>query len=263
MDTTTKILTTSPLVSILMLTYNRAQYIGEAITSVLAQTYSNFELIVIDDGSTDNTADVVSEFNDPRIKYIKELTNQGLVTRRKESLALAKGVYIAVLDSDDIWCSRDKLAKQVELLKNNPDCAVVGTFITIINKAGQEINKTVYKLSDTDIRNTILLRNQFAHSSVLMRKVMIDKTPGYSSLPVAEDFELFLQLGLHGTFANLPEYLTKYRVHGISESANKHKIVSHVLSIIRLHKDHYPKYCLAWLKFTLYRLFLALKISNN
>jgi glycosyltransferase involved in cell wall biosynthesis len=253
----------SCLVSILMLTYNRAPYIGEAIASVLAQTYTNFELIVIDDGSTDDTASVVQGFTDSRIRYIKNDTNRGLAVRRSESLTYAQGKYVAILDSDDIWCSTDKLAKQVEVLENNPNCAVVGTFITIINSDGEEVTKTTYQVTDTDIRNNILVRNQFAHSSVLMRKAVLDKTPGYSSLAVAEDFELFLQLGLLGTFANLPEYLTKYRVHGIGESANKHRIVSYVLQVIKLHKDHYPKYCKAWLKFTLYRLFLKLKTAIN
>ena len=263
MDTTTEVNQKQPLVSILMLTYNRASFIGEAITSVLAQTYTNFEVIIIDDGSTDDTPEVVNSFNDPRIRYIKNDTNQGLIVRRKESLACAKGKYVAVIDSDDLWCSRDKLKKQVEVLDKNSNCAIVGTFITIINKDGKEMTSAKYNIADANIRNNILIRNQFAHSSVLMRKTMLDKTAGYYSLAVAEDFELFLQLGLQGTFVNLPEYLTKYRVHGVGESANKYRIVTHVLQVIKLHKNHYPNYYKAWLKFILYRWFLMLKKAIN
>ena len=107
MDTTTKKLNSfnSPLVSVLMPTYNRAHYIREALSSVLMQSYKNFELIILDDGSTDDTEKVVIEFNDSRIKYVKDSVNRGIVYRRNESLKLAKGKYLAILDSDDVWLS--------------------------------------------------------------------------------------------------------------------------------------------------------------
>ena len=250
-------------VSILMLTYNRAQYIGEAISSVLAQTYSNFELIIIDDGSTDNTATIVAGFTDQRIHYIKHAENQGLAVRRKESLTYPKGKYVAVLDSDDVWCDSNKLTAQVAYLEANPNCAVIGTFINLISGYGEKFGQNSYHTTDSDIRKNILMRNQFAHSSVLMRKEMIDKTNGYLNLAAAEDLELFLQLGRVATFANIPKYMVSYRVHSGGTSANKIRIVSFVLRVIKIHKKFYPKYFLAYLKFQLYKTFLTLKSLFN
>lgn len=247
----------SPLVSILMLTYNRAHFIGEAIASVLAQTYTNFELIIIDDGSTDDTAEVVSRFTDPRITYSKETTNQGLLVRRQGSLSRAQGAYIAVLDSDDIWLEVTKLAQQVTYLEANPECSIVGTFFKRIDTTGRELGTHSYATTDTAIRHQLLWDNQFIHSSVLMRTQHLQKTAGYR-FPLAEDFDLFLQLGTVGTLANLPLYATAYRVHTSSESNKKVALMDEALKITKQHKAQYPGYYKAWLKFTLYRLFLKL-----
>jgi glycosyltransferase involved in cell wall biosynthesis len=257
MDTTTEI--KEPLVSILMLTYNRANYISEAISSVLAQTYQNWQLIIIDDGSTDNTAELLSKYTDPRIVYIKDTVNKGLLVRRRESLTKATGVYVAILDSDDIWIHKEKLAKQVAILESEPQCAVVGSFIHIINETGSTLATNSYQTTDQEIRKHILVRNQFANSSVLMRKTLLDQTEGYRKFDMAEDFELFLQLGLVGTMANIPEYLIAYRVHTTNISARKRALFLHVLEVIKLHQKNYPRYYLAWLKFTLYRIYLLIK----
>ena len=259
MDKTTEIIIDSPLVSILMLTYNRANFISEAILSVLAQTYTNFELIIIDDGSTDNTTDLVSGFIDQRIRYIKHDMNQGLAVRRKESLNYTQGKYLAVLDSDDVWADNNKITEQVTYLETNPNCAVIGTFINLINERGEKIGQNIYHTTDSDIRKNILVRNQFAHSSVMMRKETIDKTSGYINLAVAEDFELFLQLGRIANFANIPKFMVNYRVHEGGTSANKIRIISFVLRVIKIHQNFYPRYLQAYLKFHLYKSYLTLK----
>ncbi len=258
MDTNTKI-NTEPLVSILMLTYNRANYIATAIESVLTQTYQNWELIVIDDGSTDDTKEVLAPYHDSRISYLRRNENKGLVYRRQESLTLVNGSYVAILDSDDIWLTRDKLKKQVEVLERDPSCSLVGTFINIIDERGSLIDQNKYYETDLEIRKNMLIRNQFANSSVMMRKSTLDKTAGYRNLSVAEDFELFLQLGQIGTFRNLPEYMTAYRVHTGNISSSKLNLIKYVLMVIKQYKDVYPGYYGAWLKFTLYRLFLTLR----
>ncbi len=239
MDTAAKVTGTDPLVSIIMLTYNRAEYIEAAIESALAQTYTNFELIILDDGSTDNTAAIVARFTDPRICYLRSPDNRGLYERRKESLDYVHGSYVAILDSDDIWIDREKLAIQVGYLEQFPDCAVVGTFITLIDEAGRVIGNTSYETSDTSIRSHLLSRNQFANSSVLMRKRFLDKTEGYRNFAPCEDLELFLQLGQFGTFANLPEYMIQYRIHQGGESFRKMRVAKTVARIIRLHRDRY------------------------
>lgn len=255
MDTFTENLVDSPLVSVLMPTYNRAHYIGEAIASVLTQTYTNFELIILDDGSTDDTESVVSTFNDSRIKYVKDLVNQGIVYRRNESLKLAQGKYLAVLDSDDIWLTKDKLQKQVTLMETNINLAVVGTYIKIIDDNGIKVGQNKYGANDKEIRKNILVRNQFANSSVLMRKSAVEKTLGYRPFTYAEELDLFLQLGTFGELLNIPEYLTGHRVHSNRETAMKKlRIPLIVLSIIKPFKNTYPNYKLAWLKFNLYYL---------
>lgn len=222
-----------------MLTYNRAPFIREAVESALAQSYENFELIILDDGSTDNTFEIVSQFTDPRIRYIRDTENKGLAARRTESLSYPKGKYVAILDSDDVWTDTEKLAIQVGYLEQFPTCAVVGTFITLIDKDGTVTGNNHYETTDAAIRKKILFRNQFTNSSVVMRKAHLDQTEGYRAYAPAEDLELFLQLGRVGTFANIPEYTTQYRVHAGGSSYKKAIVAKMVKKIIRRHRDYY------------------------
>ena len=252
-----------PTISILILSYNRAKYIAEAIDSVLTQTYRNFELVIIDDGSTDQTAEILSQYIDPRIKKIMHTTNAGLHARRAESLTYATGTYTAVLDSDDVWTDSDKLAQQVACMEAHPDCAVVGTFITLCSPAGETIGRNSYCTDDQRIRSAILSRNQFTHSSVLMRTSLLQKVPGYRDTGLAEDLDLFLQLGLVGTFANLPHYMTAYRIHTESFNPQKQAMARAVLGIIQTHRHHYPHYYRAYVKARLRLMYLSVRALIN
>lgn len=235
-----------PLVSILILTYNRGHYIGEAITSVLAQTYPNFELIIIDDGSTDNTTQIISSFTDKRIKHIKHEKNAGLFARRKESLSYVTGKYVAVLDSDDLWLDKNKLALQVTTMENDQSLVVVGTQTKLIDKDGKILKDYFSATADKKIRRQLLAQNQFTHSAVLLRSSALIKTEGYQPT-LAEDLDLFLQLGLQGRFMNLPIVATGHRVHSDSENDHGIKMSSAVLAIIKKRHHGYPGYPLAWL----------------
>lgn len=248
MDSNTKTVMETPLVSILMLTYNRSRYIGNAIESILKQSYTNFELIILDDGSTDDTATVVGAYTDPRIRYIQHEKNAGLIVRRQESLALARGSYIAVLDSDDVWTDQTKLETQVAFLEKHPEHVLIGTFITHIDANGKQVGGNQYAVEDTAIRNRLLARNQFTHSSVLMRTSAIAKVSGYRDVTLAEDFDLFLQLGTVGKLANIPKAMTAYRIHAQSFNPQKLAMAKAVLAIVRQHKDAYPNYLFALLK---------------
>jgi glycosyltransferase involved in cell wall biosynthesis len=261
MDQATKITADGPLVSIIMLTYNRANYIPLAIQSVIDQTYHNWELLIQDDGSTDETSIVVAGYSDSRIHYIPDPINKGLAQKRMESLKFTTGTYVAILDSDDIWSDTNKLTAQVAHLEANPLCAVVGTQITLIDAEGVQVGTNHYHQPDDEIRNIILVRNQFAHSSVLMRKSMLDQTKGYRDYAPSEDLDLFLQLGQFGTFANLPITGLAYRVHKKGESALKSKVVRVVLRAIRAHKHEYPNYFKAYIKFTL--MLLVAKVRGK
>ncbi len=248
MDTTSQGINKEPLVSILMLTHNRAQYISTAIEGVLAQTYQNFELVIIDDGSTDETEGVLSKYDDPRICIISYPENKGLHVRRAESLAYAQGAYTAIIDSDDVWTDATKLEAQVAYMQQYDDCCVVGTFITLINAQGADIGENHYAVTDQGIRNSILKRNQFTHSSVLMRTSALSKTLGYRDTKLAEDLDLFLQLGIHGTFGNIPKYMTSYRIHTKSFNPQRTAMAKAVLGIIKKYKHQYPGYYTAIVK---------------
>ncbi len=248
MDTTSKMTGASPLVSILMLTYNRANFISEAIESVVNQTYKNWELIIIDDGSNDDTSKIIAGLQDERIKYIHHKNNLGLITRRIESIKYINGQYTAILDSDDIWISPNKIAEQVEYMEINPNCSLLGTFIKIIDATTTDTGKNQYQTEDISIRKHILIRNQFAHSSILMRTSTLTLTSGYRNTTLAEDYELFLQLGLYGTFANLPKYYTAYRIHNKSFNHRRLMMAQAVLKIIQSYKGQYPNYYLAIIK---------------
>lgn len=253
-----QIISSTPLVSILMLTFNREQFIGEAIESILVQSYQAWELLVIDDGSTDETYKLMAAYTDPRIRYIRHSENKGLRVRRRESLTYAGGQYVAVLDSDDVWVDSEKLALQVAHLQAHPECVLVGSFLTLIDAKSNQFDSNRYHATDKDIRSAILTRNQFAHSSVLMRRSALEKTSGYPDLAVAEDLDLFLQLGLLGEMANLPEYLTAYRRHGVSASSQRKEVVGHVILVTKKYRHKYPNYFRAYLKHHLRYLLLSL-----
>ncbi|MBF05358.1 hypothetical protein CL644_01480 [bacterium] len=246
MDTVAEKLNKRPLVSILMLTYNRAPYIQDAVKSVLAQTYQNWELILIDDGSTDETESIVLSYTDKRIRYKKHAKNEGLFVRRKESLTYASGESVAILDSDDMWSSPLKLEQQVLFLEKNLDHVLVGTFITTIDAKGNAVGKDSYHIADQDIRNNLLIRNQFAHSSVLIRKTALDQTKGYQAT-LAEDLELFLQLGQFGKLANIPEFFTEHRVHGKGANDYGIEMAKALQRIIKIH-NNYPHPYIASIK---------------
>jgi glycosyltransferase involved in cell wall biosynthesis len=259
MDNTSKSIKEEPLVTILVLSYNRAKYIAQAIDSVLAQTYENFELVIIDDGSTDETQEILSTFTDLRIKTVLHTANAGLHTRRAESLTYATGTYTAVLDSDDVWTDTSKLAQQVAYMDAHSECAVVGTFITLCAPGGETLGENSYHTTDQEIRRAILSRNQFTHSSVLLRTGLLKLVPGYRDTGLAEDLDLFLQLGTVGTFANIPQYMTGYRIHTESFNPQKQAMGRAVLGIIQTHKHQYPHYYRANIKAQLRLLYLFLR----
>jgi len=255
MDPNSQKLIINPLVSITIPAYNCADFIGQAIESATSQTYKNWELITIDDASTDNTSEKIAAFSDTRIRHIKHQTNKGIAETRNETLREARGAYVAVLDGDDVWIDQKKLEAQVSFLEKNPDHVVVGTAIACLNKSGREINRRSYKTTDGAIRKKFLMQNQFAHSSVLIRKTAVEKTAGYADT-LAEDFDLLLQLGLLGKLANLSEHMTGYRQHGHGASSKTILMEKAVRRIIKKYRHFYPNYLPALLKAYL-RIFLA------
>lgn len=248
MDTS---ITDTPLVSIMMTTYNRGEYITAAIDSVRKQTYQNWELLILDDASTDNTQALLANYaGDRRIIFLPTERNLGITKNRNRGFAIAKGKYIAVLDSDDLWIDTSKLEKQVQFLEEQPEYVAVGTNVKVIDGDGKETGSFIYALHDHAIRRHLLLRNQFTHSSLLLRSGALDKaTPYDENVLIWEDYDLILRLGTKGKLANLPEKMTAYRKHStnISKTTSQNRALVH-LSIIKKYRGSYPNYYLALFK---------------
>jgi glycosyltransferase involved in cell wall biosynthesis len=236
------------LVSIILPTYNGGKYIERAIESIIAQSFSSWELLVIDDGSVDNTKDIVDEYSikDNRIIYLKNEVNLGIQKTLNKGLREAKGEYIARIDDDDEWIDKDKLQKQVEFLSNNQNHVLVGTGVIVIDEKGTELFRYLLPEKDKDIKKKILGKNCFVHSSVMFRKNLALSLGGYDELKDTrhiEDYDLWLKLGTVGNLANLPIYAVKFTLReGSISSTNKTEQFKKNINLAKKYKDKYPNY---------------------
>lgn len=241
----------NPTVSVIIPTYNRAHLVGRAIQSVLNQTYQNFEVIVIDDGSTDDAEEVLKSFKDERVRYIRLRENSGgSAVPRNTGLNAARGEYIAVLDDDDFWLDEDRLKKQVKFLNTHPDHVVVGTNAIAVDESGTELSRSFRPESDDEIRNKILQQNCIIHSTAVFRKLAAMKFGGYTEKGnvktgrvLSWEWDLWLKLGTVGKLANLPIYGAKISMQpgGITAQSG---IVSRLMDIqlVGKYKNEYPNY---------------------
>ncbi len=249
-----------PKISIIIITYNREEFIKEAIDSVLFQSFKDWQLIIIDDGSDDKTKELVKEYLNIglNIKYVRNEKRLGISRARNLALSMCESKYIAVLDSDDLWCDSEKLQKQIDFLEKNKEYALVGTNAIFINNRGVFIKKSNVKLADYNIRKSILIRNQFFHSSVIFRNNIFKILRGYDeSLKIGEDYDLFLRIGNKHKFANIKDCCIKYRVHNNSICVSDRICASRdTQNIIKKYRTYYPNYFFAFIKSYL-RIFLA------
>ena len=226
------------MISVVLATYNRAKYIEKAINSVLSQTCSDFEFIIVNDGSTDGTLSVLNRYNDERIKIINNEKNIGFVKSLNKGINLAQGKYIARIDDDDHWISDNKLQKQIDFLEKNPDHVLIGTGLIRNDK------KILLPETDEEIRDKMLIRSPFAHPSVLFLKSAFGKAGGYDeSLFFSQDSDLWAKLGKTGKMHNLPECLVFVSL-GENNRTNK-KIRYHLWlkQKIRVrHRKDYPHF---------------------
>lgn len=238
-----------PKVSIILSTYNRSHFIDRAIESVLEQTFSDWELIIVDDGSTDNTEEIIKQWQIryPKIIYSKSLENVGIARNSNRGLRMAKGEYIAIIDDDDRWIDKNKLAKQIEFLDKNPDHVAVGGGIIVINKDSKEIFRYLKPETDEQIRDKMLFDNTMANSTTVFRRPTAEKVGLYDeSLRYSADRDFFLKLGLEGKLYNFPEYFANYTMAGQNTSIVKMK--EHLrssLMVMKRYKNNYPRYSLA------------------
>jgi glycosyltransferase involved in cell wall biosynthesis len=200
-----------PVVSVILAVFDGAPWVGAAIESLLAQTLADLEVIVIDDGSTDTTADVLAGFSDPRLR-VERRARAGLTRSLNRALELARAPLVARLDADDVALP-ERLARQCAFLDVNPDVGLVGTWTREVDVTGREMAAVCPPADDASIRRVLIRRNPFVHSSVMIRRSALDQAGRYDpSLPVAQDYDLWVRLARVTRLANLPELLVVRRL---------------------------------------------------
>ncbi len=232
-------------VAIILPVYNGAQTISGSIESVIAQSYTNWHLLIIDDGSIDATAEIVKKYSDidSRIIYLKNETNLGIQKTLNKGIGQAVGEYIARIDADDVWSDTEKLAQQIEFFDTHIDHVLVGTGARMVSDTGQTLGAYVLPTDDKGIRERILGKNCFVHASVVIRRDALLKVGMYNenkAVRHVEDHELWLRLGMVGKFANLPTYMTTLTVSSTSITA-QHRVVQ-AKRMFRLCTDFRKKY---------------------
>jgi len=212
-----------PAVSVLMAVYNGARYLARAMDSILAQTFGDFEVIVIDDGSTDDSRVIVHEYaaRDTRIRFTARV-HRGLTVTLNDAFSQSRGSYLARLDCDDIALP-ERFAAQVEWLEAHPEVSCVGGGFELIDAAGRFLT-TLWPPPDDDAIQGELLKGHAAinHSAAMIRRSAMGRVGGYDTrFETAQDLDLWLRLGEVGRLANLPQTVVRVRLHPASISETK------------------------------------------
>ena len=208
-------------ISVVLAVYNGELYLKEAIDSILSQTFKDFECIIVNDGSKDSTSEIILSYNDPRIIYIDNGTNKGLVYSLNVGLVKSRGKYIARMDADDIALPQ-RLKVQFDFMEANPEIGICGTYIEEIFFENSENRKTQkFPEKDSEIKAYTFFQAPFCHPTVMMRKALLEENN--LSYPKdyyrAEDYALWVELLKYTQAYNIPSVLLQYRKHEASETA--------------------------------------------
>ena len=219
-------------ISVIMPVYNAGKYVKDAIKSILNQTFRDFEFLIINDGSTDNSKEIILSFSDNRIRYIENEKNLRLIKTLNKGLKLATGKYVARMDADDVALP-NRFSKQFSFLEMNTDVVVCGSYIRYFDGA-EKSNIRWIKHLDHDIKKRLYSGACFAHPSVMIRKKILDEHKLFynEKYKHAEDYKLWCDLSNHGKFYNIPEILLNYRISEsqISSKENKsQKLCTHII----------------------------------
>lgn len=214
-------MTRSPAISAVLPVFNAEAYVREAVESILQQTFTDFELIIINDGSTDGSAAILRELaaRDPRIVLV-ERVNDGLVSALNEGIARARADLIARMDADDV-AAPERFALQYARMKAAPELGVLGSFIQLMDKTGSAIRLGTYPVTSMETARFLEEGCPLAHPTVMMRREAVLKAGGYRRIfSHCEDYDLWLRISELGfAIANVPKPLLNYRIHGSNVSA--------------------------------------------
>ena len=231
----------SPAISVILPTYNCAEYLEESIQSILNQTFSDFELIIVNDGSTDDTDNILASLKDSRVRVYRQL-NHGLSKTLNRAILLSRSNLIARQDADDISLP-DRLEKQYDFMRRHQDYGLIGTWATILEGRTLSTRAHCHPLHDADIRYALLFNNPFVHTSVMFRRSVISLAGLYSSDPQRqppEDYELWSRISRVTKLANIGEYLVQYRE--IPSSICRSKNISFTPQLVQICSENIAFY---------------------
>jgi len=221
-------------VSVLMAVYNGEKYLGEAIKSILEQTFADFEFIIINDASRDRTEDIIKSYADSRIKLINNDINLGLAQSLNHGLSMAAGKYVVRMDADDISLP-ERLGIQVDFMEKHKEVGVAGTWLRTF---GDRTTELKFPLDNETLRCNLLFSPQIAHPSVIMRReALINKQLFYDkSYLAAQDFDLWRRCSQHFCLANIDKVLLLYRLHNIQGTISNYEVQQKYAGLVRLEE---------------------------
>jgi glycosyltransferase involved in cell wall biosynthesis len=254
-----------PLISVVIPVYNGEKTIRETIESVLNQTFRDFELIVINDGSQDSTLEIVSSIQDPRLQVFS-YPNAGLSASRNRGISHAVGEYISFIDADDLW-TPDKLEAQFKALQANPQAAVAYSWTNYIDESSQFLRRGGYLTANGDVYAQLLVVNFIENGSnpLIRRQALIDVGGFDELLPAAEDWDIFLRLAARYSFVAVPYPQILYRLSANSMSANVIRQEAACVKVLERAYNQAPKSLQHLKKYSwanLYR-YLSFKVLNG
>lgn len=231
----------APKVSVVMSVYNDELYIREAVESILNQSFRDFEFIIINDGSTDRTREILSSYTDERIRLFDQ-ENRGLTKSLNRGLSLAKGSYIARMDGDDI-SETERFAEEVRFLEQNEKIGLVGTFAYRIDEQGRIVSLSKYKTTTEEIREDLWVDCSFCHSSVMFRKICTEEVGMYrEKVGPSEDYDLWFRIAERFDVANLPMPLQKFRIDSKGVTVARRFEQLRYIMLVRLLAEERKKY---------------------
>lgn len=208
-----------PRVTVLLPVYNGERHLGEAIESILGQTFTDFELLVVDDGSTDRSTEILATVGDARVRVVRNARNLGLTKSLNLGLALARGSLIARQDADDV-SEPERLARQVDYLDAHPDVALVGSWYRKIGEDGAVLGDRSLPVEPAQLAWALLFYCPIVHSAAVFRREAIAAMGGYDErFAYAQDYDLWSRLARRHRLANQPELLVRYRVGATTMTA--------------------------------------------